>query len=97
MNSNGSSARGTDNSSAKRVRISEQAEEGPMTISPVTAAKAAFAQGASALPVAIQDTVKNEMQNYIALIHKLRSKEKSLKKYDDDSYIPQSLLLTTSS
>ena len=85
------SARGTDNTSAKRVRIDDQEADSNTIESPTTAAKTAFATGAHALPLAIQDSVNSEGVNYITLLTKLRSKEKSLLKYNDDSYIPQSV------
>ena len=91
MNTQESTARGTDTSSAKRIRIETPTVPSHTIASPAAAAKAVFVNGTLALPLALQDTVKGEARNYIELLKTLRSKETSLKKYDDESYIPLSL------
>lgn len=87
------------NSAQKRVRFepptasdtTAPTDRTMVQTSALAAAKATLVQGSSALPNPLQDTVKKEAQRYVELLKSLRGKEKSKKKYDDPSFIPQSL------
>ena len=93
MNNNGISAPGPDTSSAtKRVRIETQRVNVSATTSSLAATKTTFVNGTLALHISLQDTVAREAKPYAELLKLLRSKEKSLNKYDnDETFIPQSL------
>ena len=92
MNTSGISAQGANTLPAtKRVRIETPPVQVTPSLSAVAAAKSAFTNGTYALHVSLQDKAIKEAKHYAELLKLLPSKEKSLLKYDDDSFMPQSL------
>ena len=89
------------NSASKRVRFEDQPNQSnelqnptalvATSISPISAARAAFVSGSSALHANLRESVTKEAKQYAELLKLLRSKEKSLRKYDDEAFMPQSI------